>query len=80
MGAAGMGRGIGTGMGMRAGAGTGMGTAIGAGVGSAMVAFQQPSSRGQSSSFEVIGNGPFIFSASNMYAKRVSFIVALNIE
>ena len=40
----------------------------------------RPSSRHQSSSFEVIGNGPFVFSTSNADAKRVSFTVALNIE
>ena len=40
----------------------------------------RPSSRCQSSSFKVIGNGLFVFSASNVNAKRMSFIVALNIE
>jgi len=40
----------------------------------------RPSSRCQSSSFEVIGNDPFVFSASNVDMKRVSFIVASNIE
>ena len=40
----------------------------------------RPSSRCQSSSFEVIENSPFIFSAFNADAKRVSFIVASNME
>jgi len=40
----------------------------------------RPSSRHQSSSFKVIGNGLFVFSASNADAKRVSFTVASNIE
>ena len=39
-----------------------------------------PSSRCQSSNFDVMGNSPFVFKASNVDAKRVSFMVASNIE
>ena len=39
-----------------------------------------PSSRCQSSSFDVMENGPFVFRASKVDAKRVSFVVASNME
>ena len=39
-----------------------------------------PSSRCQSSSFNVMGNGPFVFRASRANTKRVSFVVASNME
>jgi len=40
----------------------------------------RPSSSCQSSSFEVIENGLFVFNASNVDVKRLFFTVALNIE